>query len=117
MAHLLAQPGRFGPADGDRLEPAGGLLRRSNSVANPPSAVAGLRKPTGMFFPSDGSLIDHAAEPGVSRRDSSLEITLRKASAAVAAPATLDGVLALRSEDGAERAFEVSANPITAPAT
>ena len=83
----------------------------------PASAVAGLRKPTGMFFPSDGSLIDHAAEPGVSRRDSSLEITLRKASAAVAAPATLDGVLALRSEDGAERAFEVSANPITAPAT
>jgi len=26
-------------------------------------------------------------------------------------PATLDGVLALRGEDGAERAFEISANP------
>ena len=28
----------------------------------PESALAGLRDPTGMFFPNDDSLIDHAAE-------------------------------------------------------
>ena len=77
----------------------------------PQSALAGLPSPTGTFFPSDGSLIDHAAEPRATRRSDGLEIALRKAGATAAVPATLDGVLALRGEGGAERAFEISANP------
>ena len=83
----------------------------------PESAFAGLRDPTGTFFPIDGSLIDHAAEPRTSRRSDGLEIALEKTSAAAAAPATLDGVLALRGEDGTERAFEISANPTAGPPT
>ncbi|HMD64622.1 MAG TPA: protein-disulfide reductase DsbD domain-containing protein [Stellaceae bacterium] len=77
----------------------------------PEGALAGLRDRTGTFFPNDDSLIDHAAETHTSRRDGGLEIVLTKAATAAAAPATLDGVLALRGEDGAERAFEISANP------
>jgi thiol:disulfide interchange protein len=77
----------------------------------PEAALAELRDPTGTFFPSDGSLIDHAVEPRVSRGTDGLEIVLKKATAKAAAPATLDGVLALRGAAGAERAFEISANP------
>jgi thiol:disulfide interchange protein DsbD len=85
-------------------------------VLVPASAFTGLRNPTGMFFPIDASLIDAAAAPEVSRRADRLEIVLSKASQptgarATAVPATLDGVLLLRGEDGAERAFEISANP------
>jgi thiol:disulfide interchange protein len=85
----------------------------------PASALGGLRNPTGMFFPFDAALIDAATEPKVSRHDDHFEIALRKAAEptgarAVFAPATLDGVLTLRGEDGAERAFEISANPAAA---
>jgi len=79
----------------------------------PKGALAGLRDPTGTFFPNDGSLIDHAAEPRTSRRADGLEIVLKKAAARAAVPATLDGVVVLRGEDGAARAFEISANPAT----
>ena len=77
----------------------------------PEPALAGLHGPTGTFFPYDGSTIDHAAEPRASRGADGLEITLKKANPKAATPATLDGVLALRGADGAERAFEISANP------
>ena len=78
----------------------------------PASAVAGLRDPTGAFFPIDQSLIDAAAEPIVDRRADGLEIHLPKAPGGTAVPATLDGVLSFRADDGAERAFEISANPV-----
>jgi thiol:disulfide interchange protein len=77
----------------------------------PEAALAGLHGPTGTFFPNDGSLIDHAAEPRASRGTDGFEIGLKKANAKAATPATLDGVLALRGADGAQRAFEISANP------
>jgi thiol:disulfide interchange protein DsbD len=80
----------------------------------PESALGGLRDPTGTFFPNDGSLIDHAAEPRTSHGTDGLEIVVAKAASAADAPATLDGVLALRGEDGAERAFDISANPAPA---
>ena len=76
----------------------------------PEEALAGLRDPTGTFFPNDGSLIDHAAEPRSSRRSDGLEIVLEKGAATAAAPASLDGVLALRGKDGVERAFEIRAD-------
>src|SRR5271155_2465167 len=78
----------------------------------PASAIGELRNPTGLFFPTKESLIDAAANPRVERRSDGLAIVLPKASDAAAAPATLDGVLSLRGEDGAERAFDVSANPV-----
>jgi thiol:disulfide interchange protein len=81
----------------------------------PESALIGLHDPTGMFFPNDDTLIDHAAETRATRRADGLEITMPKAAAAAAVPPTLDGVLVLRSRDGAERAFEISANPFSAP--
>ena len=77
----------------------------------PAAAVAGLRHPAGMFFPIDGSLIDAAAEPIIERRADGLEIVLRKVPEHTGAPATLDGVLSLRDENSAARAFNVSANP------
>jgi thiol:disulfide interchange protein len=88
-------------------------------ISVPATALAGLREPTGTFFPIDGTLIDAAAEPDVSSRDGGLEITLKKPAQppgvkSAATPATLDGVLALRGEDGAERAFEISSNPAAA---
>ena len=65
-----------------------------------------------MFFPIKELLIDAAANPRIERRGDGLAIVLPKASDGTAAPATLDGVLSLRGEDGADRAFEVSANPV-----
>jgi thiol:disulfide interchange protein DsbD len=81
-------------------------------VQVPESALAGLRGPTGTFYPNNGSLIDHAAEALTNHRTDGFEIVLKKAASTNVAPATLDGVLVLRGEDGATRAFEVSANPI-----
>ena len=80
----------------------------------PLSAIGELRNPTGMFFPVKESLIDAAAEPRIERRNDGLEIILAKASDGIAAPATLDGVLTLRGENGIDRAFAVSANPTAA---
>jgi thiol:disulfide interchange protein/DsbC/DsbD-like thiol-disulfide interchange protein len=89
----------------------------------PANALDGLRNPTGMFFPVDGSLIDPAAEPEIGRHEGQLEIALKKAPepggarSMSAAPAILDGVLTLRGEDGGERAFEISANPASSAST
>jgi DsbC/DsbD-like thiol-disulfide interchange protein/cytochrome c biogenesis protein CcdA len=84
----------------------------------PAAAFGELRNPTGTFFPIDGSLIDAAAEPEVSRRSDGLEIGLKRAAppgGVKSSPATLDGVLALRGAGGGERVFEISANPAPAP--
>ena len=77
----------------------------------PAAALSGLRNPTAMFFPNRDSLIDAAALPRLSQDAEGLKLVLPKASAGAAVPATLDGVLTLRSEDGAGRAYEISANP------
>jgi thiol:disulfide interchange protein len=77
----------------------------------PENTLSGMHDPTGMFFPNDDRLIDHAAELRSSRRAGGFEIVLKKPAVAAAVPATLDGVLVLRGRDGAERAFEISANP------
>jgi thiol:disulfide interchange protein len=77
----------------------------------PANAVAGLRNSTGTFFPITQSLIDAAAEPTLDRHPDGLEMAFPRVSAGTAAPATLEGVLTLRGENGTERAFEISANP------
>jgi thiol:disulfide interchange protein len=82
----------------------------------PASALEGLHDPAAAFFPYDGSLIDHAAEPRIIRRADGLELGLKKAMAAPrAAPAAFDGVLVLRARDGLEHAYEIAANPGPAP--
>src|SRR6516225_7211900 len=81
----------------------------------PSDAVSGLPNPTAMFFPNNDALIDAAAVPRLSPRADGLELVLPKAAAGTAAPSTLDGVLSLRGEDGAERGFEISANPALLP--
>jgi thiol:disulfide interchange protein len=78
----------------------------------PLSALAGLHDPTVMFFPNNDSLIDAAAKPSLERHADGLELVLAKVSPGVKEPATLDGVLSLRGTDGAERAFEIGANPV-----
>jgi len=84
-------------------------------VMVPARALAGLARPTGMFFPIDGRAIDAAAEPAIEPRGDGVDIVLPRAgSAAAPLPATLDGVLTLRGAEGAGRAFEVSANPAPA---
>jgi thiol:disulfide interchange protein len=80
----------------------------------PASALAGLRDPTGVFFPFSDTLIDNAAAQHLERRADGFDIVLQKIATA-AAPATLDGVLLLRADGGVERAFEISANPAPAP--
>jgi thiol:disulfide interchange protein DsbD len=79
----------------------------------PEAALVALQDPTGTFFPNDSSLTDHAAQARTSHNTDGLEITLKRANSSAAAPATLDGVLALRGADGTKRAFEISANPAT----
>jgi thiol:disulfide interchange protein len=81
----------------------------------PSAALNGLHDPTAAFFPTDPALIDAAAEPHLDRRADAVELVLPKASAAAVTPATLDGVLSLHGADGAERAFEISANPAPLP--
>jgi thiol:disulfide interchange protein DsbD len=81
-------------------------------VLVPEGALAELRGPTATFYPNNGSLIDHAAEAITNHRADGLEIALKKAASTIVAPATLDGVLVLHGQDGASRAFEVSANPV-----
>ena len=108
---------QFAAARGHLPEPAPFETRFASNghdfrLLVPSSAIGGLRNPTGMFFPVKELLIDAAANPRIERRADGLVIDLPKASDGTAAPATLDGVLALRGEDGGERAFEISANPI-----
>jgi thiol:disulfide interchange protein/DsbC/DsbD-like thiol-disulfide interchange protein len=82
----------------------------------PASALAGLHDPTAAFFPYDGSLIDHAAEPRLSHRADGLELGLKKAMAAPhGAPAKLAGVLLLRGRDGPEHAYEIEIAAEPAP--
>jgi thiol:disulfide interchange protein/DsbC/DsbD-like thiol-disulfide interchange protein len=86
-------------------------VERDFRLLIPPAALAGLQNPTAMFFPNGDSLIDAAAQPRLSRRADGLDLAFPKVSSKVTVPATLDGVLSLRGEDGSERAFEISANP------
>jgi thiol:disulfide interchange protein DsbD len=82
----------------------------------PGKAIKGLRDPTAAFFPYDGSLIDHAAEPRLSHRADGLELGLKKAMAApYTAPAALAGVLVLRGKGGPGHAYEIAAEPAPMP--
>ena len=92
---------RFATA-GDRLH-----------LAIPETAVAGIERAGAAFFPVDGNVIDHAAEPVLRRSASGIELVLARPPGATASPlpATLDGVLVLRGGNGDERVFAISANP------
>ncbi len=83
----------------------------------PARALSGLGNPGAAFFPFDDGLVDNSAEPRVKRSATSLDVLIKKATTAAAAPATLNGVLVLRGEGGVERAFAISANPASAAPT
>ena len=86
----------------------------------PGAALAGLDDPAAIFFPYDGTLLDHAAAPKLRRTDRGIELVLAKAAAPsakkLAAPDRLDGVLQLRGRDGVTRAFTIGATPVAAGA-
>ena len=112
-AQLFAAARRHVPAPAPfetRFASTGSYFR----LVVPASAVAEMRNPTGMFFPVKESLIDAAAKVRTERNSDGLAILLSKASDALSAQTTLDGVLSLRGEDGTERAYEISANPAPA---
>ncbi|MBV9861561.1 MAG: thioredoxin family protein [Alphaproteobacteria bacterium] len=87
----------------------------------PARAFAGLPDPGAVFFPDDGSLLDHAATPEQQLDgEGRLVLTLARAENPAMrpeSPATLDGVLALHGADGSARAFSISARPIGTPPT
>jgi thiol:disulfide interchange protein/DsbC/DsbD-like thiol-disulfide interchange protein len=106
----------------DRLPPPAPFETRFASTSDeyrllvPAIALAGLHNPTAVFFPYDGSLIDHAAEPRLSDRAGGLEIGLKKAVAAPhGPPPNLAGVLLLHGRDGGEHAYEIAAEPAPVP--
>ena len=95
------------PADfATRFATVGDELRLSIPVA----ALAGMRRPTAMFFPLQANVIDAAAEPRQKLADAGLELVLARAKGPTAvAPSRLDGVLALRDAGGDERAYAIGA--------
>lgn len=84
----------------------------------PAAALAGLDRPSAAFFPFDGNVVDAAAEPQAERRADGLDLVLRRASGpASTLPVALSGVLVLRGEGGAERAYSISAPRVPPPRT
>ncbi len=107
----------------DRLPQAAGFETRVAVSATelrlsiPEAALAGIDRPTAAFFPFDSNVVDAAAEPRQQPRAGGLDLVLSRASGPLASlPTTLDGVLAVRSADGAERAYAISAPQRTTPA-
>jgi thiol:disulfide interchange protein DsbD len=83
----------------------------------PETAVSGMTRPHAVFFPYDGNAIDQAAAQPVSVGVSGLSVSLAKPTTPNAPVAKkLNGVLALRGDGGASRAYAISAEPGMAPA-
>jgi len=82
----------------------------------PAQALDGHGQANASFYPYTGSAIDQAAEPETVRGNGNLELVLPKPATptpgARTEPTTLDGVLVLRGENGAQRAYAISANPL-----
>ena len=84
----------------------------------PIAALAGVSDPTVSFFPNQPNIIDAAAEPRTRISSEGIDLTLKRASGPTAVarlPPSVDGVLALRSGDGTQRSYAISA-PTTASA-
>ena len=75
----------------------------------PAQVAAGLRNPQIAFFPSQQSLIDAAAEPRQRTVAGGFELSLaRIGGPAAKSPVTLDGVLAVRGENGPVRGYTLA---------
>jgi thiol:disulfide interchange protein len=82
----------------------------------PEAAVAGLTHPQAVFFPYDGNAIDQAAAQPVAASANGPTLSLAKPGTPNAPVAKkLDGVLVLRGDGGASRAYTISAEPGVAP--
>jgi thiol:disulfide interchange protein/DsbC/DsbD-like thiol-disulfide interchange protein len=76
----------------------------------PEAALSGIDTPSAAFFPSDGNVVDVAAEPKEERRTDGLAVVLARMSGPAATlPATLRGVLVVRGAGGVDRAYSISA--------
>jgi thiol:disulfide interchange protein DsbD len=83
----------------------------------PQAAVAGLARPTASFFPYDANVVDSAASPVIERRGAGLDLVLKRiAGPAGHLPTTLAGVVVVRGEGGAERAYTIHPEPAALPA-
>lgn len=104
-----------------RFESRFAMERRGYRLFVPERALDGLGGDVAArFFPYDGTLLDHAAEPKLHHTADGIELVLAKggspSAAKAPAPPTLDGVLELRGAGGTTRAFAISANPLPAAA-
>jgi thiol:disulfide interchange protein len=82
----------------------------------PAAALAGIDRPTALFFPFDGNVVDAAAEPKEERRADGLALVLARASGPAATlPERLDGVLVLRGTGSAGQTYSDRAYSISAP--
>ena len=113
----------FGAAREKLPKPAGFTSQLAASGSDlmlrvPAAALAGIPDPTVSFFPNQPNIIDAAAKPRTRISSEGIDLTLKRASGPTALatlPPRVDGVLALRSADGAERSYAISA-PMTASA-
>ncbi|MBV9827637.1 MAG: thioredoxin family protein [Alphaproteobacteria bacterium] len=104
----LAKPASFSPSVR--------VGERDIRLELPASAVNGLVSPVASFFPNEPNIIDAAAEPHQQVRDGGLELILPRVGGPTAkTPQALDGVLALKSVDGMQRAYTIHA--AVSPAT
>ncbi len=118
-----AEAALFAAARENLPQPAGFTTQLAASGSDlmlrvPAAALAGVPNPTVSFFPNEPNIIDAAAEPRTRISSDGLDLRLKRASgpAAVATlPPSIDGVLALRSGNGTERSYAISA-PVTASA-
>jgi len=84
----------------------------------PGAAFAGAAQHrSATFFPFDQNVIDAAATPRIEQLDDGLEMVLRRVTGPTARlPAIVAGVLVIRDNGGAERAFTIRATPAPAAA-
>ena len=82
----------------------------------PPAAIAGIARPTAAFFPFAADVVDAAAAIQSERRDGGLDLVLKRMTGPTARlPATLAGVVVVRGDDGARRAYTIAARPRPMP--
>jgi thiol:disulfide interchange protein DsbD len=108
-AALFAAARRQAPVPAP-FEPRFGIADGEVRLFIPAAALAGLERPQAAFYPYDGNVIDQGAEPKQRRSADGIELVVPRAAGGGPAPATLDGVVAIRGANG-ERLYAVSANP------
>jgi thiol:disulfide interchange protein len=93
------------------------VSRELLQLSLPRAASAGIAAPAASFFPFAPDVVDAAAAMTSEPRDGGLEVMLKRATGPTAhLPATLAGVLVVRGDGGAERAYAIAVKPQAIPA-